>query len=371
MRRNQCVRTYHVNFVTPAFLGGANQSGQWRVPPFKALLRKWWRIVWWNAQEHPSLPNLRLKESWLFGASAADETGAGRLRLRIDAWREGLLRLHQFNLFKFGEVSHPEVRNRKISAALYLGYGPIGWNRGASRVALQREPALGTDEQCQLKLMYPAEVADDIKKTIRLLALLGCLGGRSRNGWGSLAFKDPSQQASDLFDESVLNPEDLTARQWLRPFAVPLERALHHDWCHALGTDDMGLLLWRTDTRNRWEDVLTRLAEIKIRLRTQFAFQGPGPHDNLCPRHILAYPVTKHVLRAWGTGNRCANQLFFKVHAVSGGFCGLVAHLPHGLPEPLKKALKEKTPKQQLRSMEQEVWSRVHESLDDQLVRLP
>ena len=29
---------YRVRFLTPAFLGNAEQSGQWRTPPFKAQL---------------------------------------------------------------------------------------------------------------------------------------------------------------------------------------------------------------------------------------------------------------------------------------------------------------------------------------------
>lgn len=37
--------TYRVSFNTPAFLGNAEQQAQWRTPPFKALLRQWWRVV--------------------------------------------------------------------------------------------------------------------------------------------------------------------------------------------------------------------------------------------------------------------------------------------------------------------------------------
>jgi hypothetical protein len=37
--------TYRVSFTTPAFLGDAEQNGQWRTPPFKALLRQWWRVA--------------------------------------------------------------------------------------------------------------------------------------------------------------------------------------------------------------------------------------------------------------------------------------------------------------------------------------
>ncbi len=41
---------YTVSFVTPAFLGDAEQNGAWRTPPFKILLRQWWRVA--AAKEH-------------------------------------------------------------------------------------------------------------------------------------------------------------------------------------------------------------------------------------------------------------------------------------------------------------------------------
>jgi CRISPR-associated protein Cmr1 len=33
-------KNYVLRFCTPAFLGNAEQSGQWRTPPFKAQLRQ-------------------------------------------------------------------------------------------------------------------------------------------------------------------------------------------------------------------------------------------------------------------------------------------------------------------------------------------
>ena len=42
--------TYRVSFNTPAFLGNAEQQGQWRTPPIKALIRQWWRVAY--AAEH-------------------------------------------------------------------------------------------------------------------------------------------------------------------------------------------------------------------------------------------------------------------------------------------------------------------------------
>ena len=62
-----------VHFNTPAFLGGADQSSEWRTPPFKNLLREWWRVV--KAAEL----------SWKSGedAGGGDTRGRGRaLRAR-------------------------------------------------------------------------------------------------------------------------------------------------------------------------------------------------------------------------------------------------------------------------------------------------
>jgi CRISPR-associated protein Cmr1 len=36
---------YTLRFNTPAFLGNAEQNGQWRTPPIKAQLRQWWRVA--------------------------------------------------------------------------------------------------------------------------------------------------------------------------------------------------------------------------------------------------------------------------------------------------------------------------------------
>ncbi len=37
---------YQLSFTTLAFLGNAGQDAQWHTPPFKALLRQWWRVAW-------------------------------------------------------------------------------------------------------------------------------------------------------------------------------------------------------------------------------------------------------------------------------------------------------------------------------------
>ena len=87
------IRTYQLCFVTPAFLGNAEQSGQWRTPPIKALIRQWWRVV-----KSPELARdvaaLRRAEAQLFGSATDDGKSASqqsKLRIRLDTWSDGAL----------------------------------------------------------------------------------------------------------------------------------------------------------------------------------------------------------------------------------------------------------------------------------------
>ena len=90
---------YEVEFLTPAFLGNAEQSGQWRTPPFKALLRQWWRVAVAEGFGY-EYRKLREVEGRLFGhawlESDTDRTEMRFVRARagcgsvwIDGTREG------------------------------------------------------------------------------------------------------------------------------------------------------------------------------------------------------------------------------------------------------------------------------------------
>jgi CRISPR-associated protein Cmr1 len=156
----------------------------------------------------------------------------------------------------------------------------------------------------------------------------------------------------------------------VRRFSRPWEDALDTDWCHALGQDANGLLLWRTVEKEKWEDVLHLLAEVKIAFRTQFYFKGGGRHHQVCDRQVIAYPVTNHPLDQWGKDARSANQVLFKVLSSGNRYVGVVAHLPHGLPAPLRQRLSDDD-RAALNAIERRVWRGVHKVLDERLTRLP
>ncbi|MFN3630151.1 MAG: hypothetical protein ACK4XK_08895, partial [Casimicrobiaceae bacterium] len=80
-------------FLTPAFLGNAEQNGQWRTPPIKAQLRQWWRVAY--AADHGFSVNvaaMRREEGLLFGNAWIEDAFCKSLvRIRLDQWEQGKL----------------------------------------------------------------------------------------------------------------------------------------------------------------------------------------------------------------------------------------------------------------------------------------
>ena len=341
--------TYTVRFLCPAFLGNAEQSGQWRTPPFKALLRQWWRIAY--AADHRfsvNVDRLRDLEGQLFGVAAdTEDSHRSRVRIRLDRWDLGTLKRWQST----GPVRHPEVgdKGQYFGSDLYLGYGPLKFERGT---ALKANAAIQIGESATLCIALTPQVSDQerarIAKAFALINLYATLGGRSRNGWGSLALEPlDSRSALPSLDASFFRP-------W--------REALGLDWPHAIGRDDKGPLIWRTDPFPDWKPAMKRLAEIKIGLRTQFKFnQGDRPPED---RHWLSYPVTHHSVGVWERDRlRLPNSLRFKLRCDGPDPArprGVIFHAPCSPPDNLNPN----------RGAIASVWQRVHEFLDDPAQKL-
>lgn len=336
-------RTYTLRFLTPAFLGNADQNGQWRTPPIKALLRQWWRVAYAAEQTGAvDVGAMRAAEGRLFGV-AADRDGESRqsrVRIRLNRWDAGRLTSWAGS---DTPVKHPEVKS-PVGAQLYLGYGPLIFSNGGT--ALKARAAIQANEEATLDLAFPS--GPDAARLDRALALMhrfGTLGGRSRNGWGSFslkAAKPDTPMPGAMLDESLL---------------LAWADALSLDWPHAIGSDKAGALIWQTEPVADWKTVMRRFAEIKIGLRTQFVFPPvKPPHPQPLERHWLSYPITKHATTAWDKKARLPNSLRFKVRADGAQLRGVIFHVPCKPPpefKPDRKALVE-------------VWTRVHAFLDRQ-----
>lgn len=342
--------TYKVRFLTPAFLGNAEQSGQWRTPPFKALLRQWWRVAMAEVVGYDH-HRLRKREALLFGHAWSkddrDSQGnkvaarASRVRIRIDGWSPGKLR--NWNGLEPQKVRHPEV-SFPVGAHLYLGYGPLDYDRMTRTTKLKNYPAIKANESGDLSVAVPDEHSDEIGTTLALMNAYGTLGGRSRNGWGSFSLTPTGKTPGMLED--------------LDPFRREYEDALDLEWPNSIGRDERGPLVWQThDAYPTWHELMGDLAKIKIGIRTMFKFpNAKPPHLRPLDRHWLAYPVTRHRIQGWGNA-RLPNSLRFKVRVDSNNelkLRGVIFHVPCMPPASFKPD----------RHAIELVWKRVHRKLD-------
>jgi len=291
--------TYRLQLASPAFLGDADQRGVWRTPPLKALIREWWRIAVapeLGYDEH----KLRQREASLFGTAADDnqsDNQQSRIRLGLQDWREGSLKSWaDVNPSERGKPgTDPKVRHREVDfgggmvgSQLYLGYGPLQLAKGQPAPKLKDDkPALRDAEGNLLKLAFPDAHANELRSAISLAHWFGTIGGRSRNGWGSLGW----QAVEDSPALPSLNKSALQQTGSVRP----LTRCLELDWPHALGNDGKGVLVWHsTQTFANWRDAMKFLAQTKIDFRVALGFNSGENSPKVEPRHVIAYPVTKH-----------------------------------------------------------------------------
>lgn len=313
--------TYHLKLASPAFLGDAEQKGVWRTPPLKALIREWWRVavapdVGYDAG------GLKRREIALFGTAADDGAGKNeksKIRLALKHWTEGKMREHE----PLPTIRHPEAERARyqVEPLNYLGYGPIDRGRLKSGAALQAK------DNNTLKLAYPEGHAEEMIRTLTLVHWFGTVGGRSRNGWGSLAWlAQDSTPALVALSKSALEQTGC-----VRPLRDCLK---DDDWPHAIGSDRKGVLVWSSnDSFENWREAMKFLAETKIGFRTQpsLRLNGGQPHHAPQDRHILAYPVTNHKVSPWEGKDkgRLANTLRFKLHAEPDGkLRALIYHTP-------------------------------------------
>lgn len=355
---------YTVSFVTPAFLGNAEQSGQWRTPPFKALLRQWWRVAY--AADHDfrvNLAEMRRDEGRLFGHAwledDRDESGQkvtarkSLVRIRLDRWNKG--RLGSWQGLEQKTVYHPEAEkaNFQIGPHAYLGYGPLD-ARGGTRFE-KRNAAIQAGESAPFSVAFPGihrhgdltrlldENTPRVACALWLMDRYGTAGGRSRNGWGSFSLTP------------VNGTPALAGNLPLRPWS----EALGLEWPHAVGRDESGALIWQTKPFEDWKQLMRELAIIKIGLRTQFMFpNSKPPHPNVELRHWLSYPITTHTTRAWERGARLPNSLRFKVRPDPNDpkkLVGVIPHIPCRPPAAFHPDIRAIT----------QMWQTVHALLDE------
>ena len=313
------------------------------------MLRQWWRVAYANENNYTrkDYKEMRREEGLLFGnAWLKDNIGRNlhkksSVRISLSNWMDGGLKKLGDKEFK---TKHPEVKF-PIGGLLYLGYGALIYEKGKGTV-LKGLNAIDTNEQYVLTVSYYEDKGKSlIPETISLISRFGSVGGRSRNGWGSLYLEGMDDES-----KKVLKNNNIPLREW--------NKAMELSWPHAIGKDNEGPLIWKIGPGSDWQKIMMEFAPIKIGLRTQFAFKGKVPED----RHWLSYPVTNHKISKWEKRSlRLPNSLRFKIRREENGeLIGVIFHVPHMPPDEFEPQ----------RENVIRVWRDVHKYLDGKLVRI-
>lgn len=246
---------YTVSFSTPAFLGNAEQKGQWRTPPFKALLRQWWRVVYAADKNFlVNISDMRREEGMLFGHAWLEDDHDDQGR-KVSA-RKSLVRI-RLDVTKGDSTTAWELGTQRGVAPLqtdlstsYAWFGLV--RRGNSlpdRTGILADKAEG---QRILRIRCPIKHEQQIVQTMRLIHAFGQLGSRSRVGWGSI---------------QISNVDPLQAAE-LNRFAKPCNQCLTEDWGRAFGKDEK-IWVWESDEFSKpWNEVMKTVAIERRRIRT-------------------------------------------------------------------------------------------------------
>jgi CRISPR-associated protein Cmr1 len=246
--------TCEIRFTTPAFLGNAEQDAQWRTPPFKALLRQWWRV--WYAAEHGfnvDLNRMRHDEGMLFGHAWLDND-------RDDHGHKIAARKSSIRIRLDGSTADPWGRGSMSGvgplatgdSTSYARFGLIDRKGLPDRTAIKPS---GAESVRTLHIAYPDTCEDIIRETVGLIDAFGAIGSRSRGGWGSIQVRGIG--GADIADFSRF------ARNW--------NACLRDDWAMSLAKDDRPWMWHSTSTYGQWSEAMKFISMQRKKVRTDFA----------------------------------------------------------------------------------------------------
>jgi len=166
--------TFDLEFITPAFIGGANQQAELRPASFVGLLRWWWRAL----KGECNIEKLREEEIKIFGG---DGKMASPVYLRVEGdVSKGEDLINEYRL------SWNFDKNRRALSGPHAGVGYLYY----SMVALNKREFIKAGSRLRLTLIGKDEFLKHYIASLWALVFLGGVGSRSRRGGGNLTVID-------------------------------------------------------------------------------------------------------------------------------------------------------------------------------------
>lgn len=312
---------YTVSFTTPAFLGNAEQQAQWRTPPFKALLRQWWRVAYAADRGfNVDVGAMRREEGLLFGHAWLEKDTFKRDGREVTAVaRKSLVRLRlknptgdNENSWRIGSQKGVDPLSNGLETS-YAWFGLIKRGDGLpdrSAVKSVDRKSVGAAEAIrQLGIAVPDKDVTKFQEVMQLIDAFGLIGSRSRGGWGALHVGDIEPLSS----------------QGMARYARSIDACLADDWAASLAKDDGGICIWHSrNSFGTWDKAMEAVAIERKKIRSALKVE-------LDLRPALGFASSGRMpspLRWKVTGGQ-SNGLAFRVFA-----------MPHRLPDASNKSLR-------------------------------
>jgi CRISPR-associated protein Cmr1 len=209
--------TFDLEFITPAFIGGANHQAELRPASFVGLLRWWWRAL----KGECKIEKLREEEVEIFGGIAKNPKKeeikklASPVYLRVEgdvSKGKGLIKKYGLDLI-FDEKKRAFFGSH-IGVG-YLYYFMILPKKERNGQEEERREFIEVGSKLKLTLIGKDEVLKHYIASLWALVFLGGVGARSRRGGGNLRVVDynPKDLPKDLEKISFTPTGDLY--KWL------------------------------------------------------------------------------------------------------------------------------------------------------------
>ncbi len=209
---------YELEFITPAFIGGAEQDvSELRPASIVGMLRYWFRII--AGSYVKDTEELFELESELFG----DQKKAGKVWVRV----RGNVKNKNLECItlKGCNVAKGKLKIDKDCGKVYLGYGNILYlnlekhknkyrklyeiciKKGIRKGNLYVKSMLKGKQRALVEIIFPTKYRNKVEALLYIFSQLGALGSRNRRGWGNF-YLIPKQE-SIFKNWSFWNVEEL------------------------------------------------------------------------------------------------------------------------------------------------------------------
>ena len=198
--------TFKLEFITPAFIGGAKpRKAELRPASFVGLLRWWWRAL--RCEEDTE--KLYEEDVKIFGGHLEEKATASKVMIRIKRVDENFNLVEDKSLKDYAKLNYFYDRNKRTLSGKdagigYLLYSTLLYSTG-------EKSFIAPGSQFELTFLGDGEIIKHYVASLWCLVFLGGIGTRARRGAGNMNCLSVEPE----FKELSFRPDPKNLMSWI------------------------------------------------------------------------------------------------------------------------------------------------------------